>query len=179
MRNFWHFSQQLYPDLPPIDAYLALHRDYVAPIVGPVLHGTLTTTEALALWTGSTPWVAKIQALRQGKEVAERLFSYTKSLCATQQSTLSSLTADEKQISAHLTTEILRRYTADTLGQPTHLLMALTRRLGVPALPVEARKIFLRASRTIRHWQLLPALALRSHSSIASTTSNAIIQRCE
>ncbi|KAH1466479.1 hypothetical protein KXX13_001175 [Aspergillus fumigatus] len=119
MRNFWHFSQQLYPDLPPIDAYLALHRDYVAPIVGPVLHGTLTTTEALALWTGSTPWVAKIQALRQGKEVAERLFSYTKSLCATQQSTLSSLTADEKQISAHLTTEILRRYTADTLGQPT------------------------------------------------------------
>ncbi|KAF4279521.1 hypothetical protein KXW14_006381 [Aspergillus fumigatus] len=119
MRNFWHFSQQLYADLPPIDAYLALHRDYVAPIVGPVLHGTLTTTEALALWTGSTPWVAKIQALRQGKEVAERLFSYTKSLCATQQSTLSSLTADEKQISAHLTTEILRRYTADTLGQPT------------------------------------------------------------
>lgn len=119
MRNFWHFSQQLYPDLPPVDAYLALHRDYVAPIVGPVLHGTLTTTEALALWTGSTPWVAKIQALRQGKEVAERLFSYTKSLCATQQSTLSSLTADEKQISAHLTTEILRRYTADTLGQPT------------------------------------------------------------
>ncbi|GAQ03685.1 hypothetical protein ALT_1006 [Aspergillus lentulus] len=116
--ELWQFSQQLYPDLPPIEAYLALHRDYVAPMVGPVINGTLTVTEALALWNGPTPWVAKIQGLRLGKKVVERLFGYIKSLCATQQSTAINLTADEKEISAQLTAEIWKRYEAGTLGQP-------------------------------------------------------------
>ncbi|EAW19830.1 uncharacterized protein NFIA_094500 [Aspergillus fischeri NRRL 181] len=88
-------------------------------MVGPVINGTLTVTEALALCNDPTSWVAKIQGVRLGKEVAERLFGYIKSLFATQQSTVSNLTADEKEISAQLTAEIWKRYKAGTLGQPT------------------------------------------------------------
>jgi hypothetical protein len=52
--ELWQFSQQLYPDLPPIEAYLALHHDYVTPMVGPVINGALTAAEAWALWKDPT-----------------------------------------------------------------------------------------------------------------------------
>ncbi|KAL4768260.1 hypothetical protein BDW60DRAFT_219870 [Aspergillus nidulans var. acristatus] len=89
--ELWQFSQQLYPDLPPIEAYLALHRDYVAPMVGPVINGALTIAEIRALWKDPTSWAAKIQGVR----------------------------LDEKEISAQLTAEIWKRYKAGTLGQPS------------------------------------------------------------
>ncbi|KAL4758197.1 uncharacterized protein BDW70DRAFT_162776 [Aspergillus foveolatus] len=61
--ELWHFAQQLYPDLPPIEAYLAFHRDYVAPMVGPVINGTLTLAEIKsgnkikrAPWVNRTPF---------------------------------------------------------------------------------------------------------------------------
>ncbi|KAL5001303.1 hypothetical protein BDV10DRAFT_199195 [Aspergillus recurvatus] len=111
--QLWYFSQQLYPDLPPIEAYLALHRDYVAPMVGPVINGALTAAEVVALLADPTLW-AKIQGVRLGKEIAVRLYDYIKSLGATP-----NLPADEKEISAQLTAEIWKRYKAGTLGQPS------------------------------------------------------------
>ncbi|KAL4740435.1 hypothetical protein BDV11DRAFT_185495 [Aspergillus similis] len=114
--QLWQLSQQIYPDLPPIEAYLALHRDYVAPMVGPVINGALTTAEIWALLNNPAS-VPVVQGVRLGKEMAERLHVYIKSLFAAPQPMVSNLMADEKEISAQLTAEIWKRYQAGTLGQ--------------------------------------------------------------
>jgi hypothetical protein len=124
--ELWQFSQQLYPDLPPIEGYLALHRDYVAPMVGPVVNGAITVAEAVAHFIDPT-MVAKIQGIRLGKEGVERLFFYIKSHFATSQSTVSNITGDEKEISAQLTAEIWKRYKAGTLGQPNPFIDSVDR----------------------------------------------------
>ncbi|KAL3468670.1 hypothetical protein BJX99DRAFT_242952, partial [Aspergillus californicus] len=117
--ELWHLSQQLYPDLPPIEAYLALHRDYVAPLVGPAINGTLTVLEIIPLLKGHTSRVAYIQAARLCKEAAEQLYSYINNFIATSGSAVRSLTGGEKEVSAQLTAEIWQRYNAGTLGQPS------------------------------------------------------------
>jgi hypothetical protein len=118
--ELWQFSQRLYPDLPPIEAYLALHRDYVAPLVGPAIKGMLTVAKAVALWREPS-LLAKVEAAYGAKEGGEKLYSYIypyiESFFATSQST-GYLTANEKEISAQLTAEIWKRYQAGTLGQP-------------------------------------------------------------
>ncbi|KAL2862462.1 uncharacterized protein BJX67DRAFT_375258 [Aspergillus lucknowensis] len=118
--ELWYFSQQLYPDLPPIEAYLAFHRDYVAPMVGPVLKGGLTVAQICALCNGNNPaLVSRLQGALLGTEVVERLWFYIKNRFATSQSTVSSLTGDEKEISAQLTAEIWKRYNANIPKETT------------------------------------------------------------
>ncbi|KAJ5527352.1 hypothetical protein N7513_011511 [Penicillium frequentans] len=114
--ELWQFSQRLYPDLPPIEAYLALHREYVAPMVELVINKALTAVEVYALMNNSTSIVAKIQAGRLGMEGVKQLYVYIDGLFATSQSTAGNITASEKEISAQLTAEIWKRYKAGTLG---------------------------------------------------------------
>ncbi|KAL3428756.1 hypothetical protein BDV09DRAFT_203924 [Aspergillus tetrazonus] len=94
--ELWQFSQQLYPDLPPIEAYLALHRDYVAPMVRPVINGTLTLAEIVDLFREPTSPVARLHGLRIAGQVAERLYDHIKAL---------------------LTAGIWKQYKAGTLSQ--------------------------------------------------------------
>ncbi|KAL3442258.1 hypothetical protein BJX65DRAFT_321640 [Aspergillus insuetus] len=117
--ELWHLSQQLYPDLPAIEAYLALHRDYVAPLVGPAINGTLTVLEIVLLFKGHASKVTYVQAACLCKENAEQLYSYVNNLIANSGSAVSSLTAGEKEVLAQLTAEIWQRYQTGTLGQPS------------------------------------------------------------
>lgn len=117
----WEVSQLLYPNIPPIEAYIAFHRDYVAPMVGPAINGTLTAVEIYCLFKNPS-LASTVQLARLGKDGTENLYSYLypyiKSLYATSQPTVTNLTANEQEISAQLSAEIWRRYKAGTLGQP-------------------------------------------------------------
>ncbi|KAJ5755545.1 hypothetical protein N7533_005088 [Penicillium manginii] len=126
--ELWQVSQRLYPDLPPIEAYLALHRDYVAPLVPPFINGTLTLFKIGALLLDPSK-IASVEAACLVKECGEQLYSYIysyiESLSTTSQSTARNLTANEKEISAQLTSEIWKRYKAGTLGQPSPFIDAV------------------------------------------------------
>ncbi|KAI9925979.1 hypothetical protein ASPWEDRAFT_37886 [Aspergillus wentii DTO 134E9] len=138
--ELWQFSQQLYPDLPPIEAYLALHRDYVAPLVGPVIKGGLTAAEIYVLLRDPTSMIARIQGARLSMECVERLHPYIKSLFATSQSTVGNLTANEKEISAQLTAGIWTRYKAGTLGQPNSFVDGVDTAVGGASVAGESVK---------------------------------------
>lgn len=118
--ELWQFSQQLYPDLPPIEAYLALHHDYVVPLIGPAIRGGLTIVQIVALFKDPSK-LSRIQGASLSMDFGERLYSYINGLLSTSQSqsTVNNLTADETEISAQLTAEILKRYKAGNLGQPS------------------------------------------------------------
>lgn len=119
--ELWQVSQRLYPNLPPIEAYLEFHREYVAPLVGPLINGTLTATEIIFLLNDPSK-LSRLQLARLGKESVEQLSSYLypyiKGLYATSQPAARNLTANEKEISAQLTAEIWERFKAGKLGQP-------------------------------------------------------------
>lgn len=177
--ELWNASQRLYPDLPPIEAYLALHRDYVAPMVGPVINEGLDVAECIIAW--KFPRLLPMLQINRFKaeKLCPRIYSYIKHHYGSSQSTTMNLPVNEQEISAQLTAEISKQFKTNTLGEPKPFVDGFdTAPAGISAAN-ESVKNILREPRTIIHRPLLAALAPGSHSLIPLTTWNAGIQRCE
>ncbi|RDW64341.1 uncharacterized protein DSM5745_09752 [Aspergillus mulundensis] len=126
-----YLAQLRYPDLSANDAYVAYCTDIVESVAGaagPVFDTALDLAEIFFL-IKCPELLRYTQVGRLSKKGVEKLIDYFRGLSADPQSTLGNLTADKKEISTQLASNIVKQLESSALGQAT----AVTNGVGTAA----------------------------------------------